>query len=113
MRRALLNMSLLLAVSASTASAQTRGPWDGVWTGLLRNNAGVVLPISITIGKDKVLSFTLQGEPFAVQYSRISAGEALFGDRNNYSVELKKTGAGVEAWLRGRHGYEVASLARQ
>ena len=112
-RRALLNMSLLLVVSASTAAAQTRGPWDGVWTGLLHNNAGVVLPISITIGKDKVLNFALQGEPFAIQYSKISAGDVLFGDRGNYTVELKNTGAGVVASLRGRHGYEVASLARQ
>jgi len=111
-RRVLFSAPLWL-ILASGGYAQSAWRWDGTWTGMLQNRASVISPISITIAKDKVMNFSLRGAPFAVQYSKVTANDVQFGDRDHYSVRLKRTNDGVAATLWGRSGSEMASLAKQ
>jgi hypothetical protein len=111
-RRVLFSVPLWL-ILASGGYAQTASKWDGTWTGMLQNRASVISPISITISKDKVVNFSLRGAPYDIRYSNVTSNDVQFGDRDHYSVRLKRTSGGVAATLSGRSGSEMASLAKQ
>ena len=101
---------LALLISAGATPAQEKGAWDGTWTGLLRNAA----PIAVTIAGDKVVSYTIQGAPFDIQYSEVTPTKVSFGDRDHYFMKLTKTGETTAAAIvHGRLGYGSASLAKQ
>jgi hypothetical protein len=106
----LIAVPLAFLVPIATASAQEKSAWNGTWTGLLRNTA----PIAVTIAGDKVVSYTIQGAPFDIQYSEVTAAKVSFGDRDHYFMKLTKTGdTTASAIVHGRLGYGLASLAKQ
>jgi hypothetical protein len=111
-RRVLFSAPLWL-ILASGGYAQSAWKWDGTWTGMLQNRASVISPMAITIAKGKVVNFSLRGAPFDIQYSKVTSDDVQFGDRDHYSVRLKRTSDGVAATLWGRSGSEMASLAKQ
>jgi hypothetical protein len=112
-RRFLLITALpALLTSAQAVWAQAAWSWDGTWTGTL----GKVhpWPMSVMITDGKVVSYTLKSTPFDIQYSKVGPTTFSFGDRDNYSVKLKKTGdATASARVHGRIGYGTAILTKQ
>jgi hypothetical protein len=103
-------MPLALLIGADTARAGHNGAWDGAWTGML----GKTSPVSVTIAKNKVVSYTFMGAPMPIQYSTLDAGKVLFGDRDHYIVTLAKTGATTASALyHGRDGDASATLVKQ
>jgi hypothetical protein len=106
----LIAVPLALFVSATASRAEEKGAWDGTWTGLLGN----VSPIAVTIESGKVVSYTIRGAAFDIQYSNVTPSKVSFGDRDHYFMKLTKTGdATATARVHGRLGYGSASLARQ
>ena len=85
--------------------------WDGTWSGKLgRQNPW---PVTVVIAGGKVVSFTEKGVAFDVSFSKVKSNAMIFGDRSNYEVKLKKTGADAAAGeLHGRLGAGPAQLTR-
>jgi hypothetical protein len=112
-RRILLIAFLpMLLLQGRVADAQNQSSWDGAWTGVM----GKVdpSPISILIAKDKVVGYTVRGAPFDIQYSRVTPTSVSFGDREHYSMKLKKTSdATASGQVHGRIGYGAVSLSKQ
>jgi len=109
-RRLLAIVPVMFLVSASGAGAAENWSWDGVWKGMLGKSSA----ISITIKKDKVVTYAFRGAPIAVAYSKLTPDSVSFGDREHYNVTLKKTGeASAEAVYHGRLSDVSAALARQ
>jgi hypothetical protein len=111
-RRLLLSVIPLVVLAGAKAEADTASSWDGTWTGLMgRLNPA---PISVTIAQNKVVSYTVRGAPFDIQYSRITPATVSFGDRDHYSVRLTRTGdKSASARAHGRIGYGFTSLTKQ
>ncbi len=82
-----------LATAGATRAADER-PWDGAWTGSLRN----ISPISVTIEGDKVVSYAVKGAPIPIAYDKVAPNSVSFGDRDNY---------------HGRMGYATTTLTKQ
>jgi hypothetical protein len=102
----------MLLISAHAVRAQAAWSWDGTWTGTL--GPANPWPMSITITQGKVVSYTLKGTRFDVQYSKISPTTVSFGDRDNYVVKLRKTGdATASARTHGHISNGTASLTKQ
>jgi hypothetical protein len=104
---------LSLAVVASAASyGQSASPWDGTWKGMQgRIDPG---PVAISIAHGQVVSYTLRGSPFAIQYSSVTPTSVSFGDRDHYFVTLEKTGEATAAgMIRGRLGEGNFRITRQ
>jgi hypothetical protein len=100
-----------LLISAPAAQAQNASPWDGTWKGTM----GRIAPsdIAITIAQGKVVSYTVRGAPYDIQYSKLTAATVSFGDRDNYFMKLKKTSdTTAMAKVHGRLGSGVASLTK-
>jgi hypothetical protein len=109
-RLLLIAVPLAFLNPAGVSWAQEKSAWDGTWTGLLRNTA----PIAVTIAGDKVVSYTIQGAAFDIQYSEVTPTKVSFGDRDHYFMKLTRTGdATASAIVHGRLGYGLASLAKQ
>jgi hypothetical protein len=50
-------------------------------------------PVSVTIARGKVISYEIRGgQPFEIAYSKVTFKTVSFGDRDNYDVEIIKTG---------------------
>ena len=109
--RRFLLIGIPLALLASSAThAQDHGSWEGTWVGLLDKTA----PIAITIADDKVVSYTIKGAPHDIQYNKITATTASFGDRDHYFMKLTRTSdTTASARVHGRLGYLYASLTKQ
>ena len=92
LNRRLLPIALLPALlfASGLACAQSAPSWDGLWTGVEGNIASA--PIQIAIVDGKVISYTLNGAPFSVQYSSVTSSAVSFGDHDHYFVKLKRTG---------------------
>jgi hypothetical protein len=98
-----------LAAAGATRAAGERS-WDGAWTGSLRN----ISPISVTIEGDKVVSYAVKGARLPIAYGKVAPGSVSFGDRDNYSMTLTRTGeATALARYHGRMGFATATLTRQ
>jgi hypothetical protein len=111
-RSLLIAAAVLLAVEvlATSAQAQDTGTWNGTWAGLMNNKA----PIAISIAGDKVVSYAIEGAPFAIQYSKVTAADVSFGDRTHYAVKLTRTSDTTAAEVaHGRLGYGRAALTKQ
>lgn len=106
----LIAISLAFSIPVGAAQAAEKATWNGTWVGLLGNMS----PIAVTIANDKVVSYTIRGAPFDIQYSNVTATKVSFGDRDNYFMKLVRTGdATAAARVHGRLGYGSASLAKQ
>jgi hypothetical protein len=90
--RRLLPMALLpgLLFASGFARAQDAQSWDGIWTGVDGTIGSA--PIQIAIADGKVISYTLKGAPFSIQYSNVTPTTISFGDRDHYFVKLRRTG---------------------
>lgn len=98
-----------LCFGAVSAEAQSAASWNGVWTGI----EGAA-PIQIAIADGKVISYTLQGAPFIVVYSKITPTSVSFGDRDHYFVRLDKTGATTASGqFHDRSGAGALSLTKE
>jgi hypothetical protein len=100
-----------LLISAPAAQAQMASPWDGTWKGTM----GRIVPsdITITIAQGKVVSYTVRGAPYDIQYSKLTPDAVSFGDKDNYFMKLKKTSdTTAMAKVHGRLGSGVASLTK-
>jgi hypothetical protein len=100
---------LALTVCVHAAPAGEKSVWDGVWTGNFGNGS----KISVTVADNKVTNYSYRGAPLKVSYNRIADGALSFGDRENYTMSLKRTGDGAaKATYFGRHGVIAASLSK-
>jgi hypothetical protein len=100
-------LALFIPMAAGLAAD---GSWDGTWTGLLNNKA----PIAVTIANGKVVSYTIKGAPFDVQYSNITPMTVSFGDHDHLGVELTRTGDRTASeTVHGRGGFGKAVLTKQ
>jgi hypothetical protein len=71
------------------AAVQAGSSWDGAWTGKLNNSE----PVSVTISGGKVVGYAIRdGQPFSINYSRVTLSTVSFGDVDNYTVKITKTG---------------------
>jgi hypothetical protein len=72
-------------------------------------------PVSVTIAGGKVVGYAIRGgEPFGIEYSRITLTTVSFGDRGNYVVRITKTGATTASGTaHGPLGDGSASLKKQ
>ena len=94
------------------AFAQGEKSWDGVWSGV--QGKGHAAPIQLSITDGKVVSYTLEGSPFQVQYSSITPTTVSFGDRDHCFVRLKRTGdTTAMGKIHGRIGTGALMLTRQ
>jgi hypothetical protein len=106
----LIAIPLALLIPTAASQAASNGSWDGTWAGLLHNMS----PISITIAQDKVVSYTVKGTPFDIQYSKVTPTGVSFGDRDHYYMKITKTSdTTASAVVHGRLGYGSASLTKQ
>ncbi len=106
--------TFLSALLFTLVAAEAAGPsaWQGTWVGTVGRQKP--WPISITIADGKVVKYSLDGEPFAVQFSRVTRTEADFGDRDNYLIELERVNASTAfGKLHSREGDGRVSLVRQ
>jgi hypothetical protein len=111
--RGFLSVTILTAtlLSAQASWGADASSWDGTWNGSL----GKVKPwpISVSIANGKVVSFTEEGVPFDVQYTKITQDVVFFGDQAHYSMKLIKTGdTTASAKVHGRHGVGTGSLTK-
>jgi hypothetical protein len=106
----LVAVPLLFLVSLTTSQASDVQTWNGTWSGLLNKNA----PISVTIANGKVTSYTIEGAPFNIRYSKLTPTTVSFGDRDHYAVTLTKTGDTTASEIaHGRNGFGSGSLTKQ
>jgi hypothetical protein len=106
----LIAVPFAFLVPADASLAQEKSAWNGTWTGLLGNTS----PIAVTIADDKVVSYTIRGAAFDIQYSQVTPTKVSFGDRDHYFMKLTKTGdTTASARVHGRLGYGSAALAKQ
>ena len=104
-------LSCILARGALAGQQEGAPVWDGTWVGDFGRSPA--WPISITIVDGKVASYLAKGAPFNIQYSEVTQKKVSFGDRDNYSMILKRTSAATaSARVHGRHGDGFASLIR-
>ena len=110
-RRMFFVLSIMaLAACAYAAPAQEKSPWDGVWTGTLGGSS----KIAMTIAGNQVTAYLYRGAQIPVSYNKVAGDSVSFGDRDNYSVSIKRIGEGhAKATYHGRHGDIAASLTRQ
>ena len=107
-------IALALALLSPAADASEQNSWDGTWTGTMGRLPTVKSPIAVTIAKDKVVSYTVSGAPFDVQYSSVSPAAVSFGDHEHYFVTIKRTGdTTASAIAHGRKGFGTSSLTKQ
>lgn len=112
--RRLLPIALLpgLLFASGFARAQQAPSWDGIWTGVEGKIASA--PIQIAIVDGKVISYTLQGAPFAVAYSNVTSTTLSFGDHDHYFVKLKRTGETTAAGhFHDRAGASAVALTKE
>jgi hypothetical protein len=89
-RQFLFAVPLALLIPATASQAASSRSWDGTWAGLLNKSE----PVSITIMGGKVVGYAIRGgAPFGIEYSKVTLTTVSFGDRDNYKVEITKTGA--------------------
>src|SRR5579872_2904178 len=89
--RRLLFAVLSLCPAAASAAGQGAPSWDGIWTGV--EAKADAAPIQIAIIDGKVVSYTFEGAPLVVSFSKITPTSVSFGDRDHYFVRLDRTGA--------------------
>jgi hypothetical protein len=108
-----LSIGFLLAFVAPAAASQAASNklWDGTWSGLLNHSE----PVSVTIAGGRVVGYAIRGgEPFGIQYSKVTLNSVSFGDRVNYSVIITKKSASTAFGVaHGPMGDGSASLTRQ
>jgi hypothetical protein len=106
---ALLLPALLLF--SAPALAQSVQSWNGVWAGVQGAQAA---PILVSIADGKVVSYTLKGSPFEIQYSSVTPATVSFGDHDHYFVKLRRTGdTTASGKIHGRLGVGALSLTKQ
>jgi hypothetical protein len=112
-RRLLLAAALpavLLFVAPTLAQAEQS--WNGTWIGVQGKRHAA--PIKLAIVDGKVVSYSLEGSSFDIQYSDVTPTTVSFGDHDHYFVKLKRTGdATASGKVHGRLGTGVVSLTRQ
>jgi hypothetical protein len=86
----LFTVPLALLLPAAASQAASSRSWDGTWAGLLNNSE----PVSITIAGGKVVGYAIRGgAPYGIEYSKVTVTTVSFGDHDNYTVRITKTGA--------------------
>jgi hypothetical protein len=110
--KTLASAAVLIIVLASAGSALAADVnWDGTWSGKLGRQDP--WPVTVVIAGGKVVSFTERGVAFGVSFSKVKPNAVVFGDKVNYQVKLKKTGADAAAGeVHGRLGAGPAQLTR-
>jgi hypothetical protein len=104
----------LAFASLPPAAHSSERSWDGTWTGVMGRLPTVKSPVAVTIAKDKVVSYTVRGAPFDIQYSSVTPASVSFGDREHYFVTINRTGdTTASAIAHGRKGFGTSSLTRQ
>jgi hypothetical protein len=113
MGRQLLAFAVPLALLATAAPSQAGSDksWDGTWAGLLNNSE----PVSVTISGGKVVGYAIRGgEPFGIGYSKVTLTSVSFGDHDNYTVTITKTGTrSATGTAQSPLGTGSASLIKQ
>jgi hypothetical protein len=106
-----LAVPLALLAGAAPSKAGSNQTWDGTWSGMLNNSE----PVSVTISGGKVVGYAIRGgSPFGIGYSKVTLTSVSFGDNDNYSVKIIKTGAkSATGTADGPLGHGSASLTRQ
>jgi hypothetical protein len=102
----------LAAVAGAPSYGQSASIWDGTWTGMQgRVDPG---PIAISIAHGQVVSYTIRGAPFRIEYSNVTPTSVSFGDADHYFVKLEKTGdTTASGKIRGRLGEGHFRITRQ
>ena len=102
-------MAIILAGAGGARAADMN--WDGAWSGKLGSQNP--WPVTVVIAHGKVVRFTERGVAFDVSFSKVKPNAVVFGDKFNYQVKLKRTGADAAAGeLHGRLGAGPAQLTR-
>ena len=113
MGRQLLAFAVPLALLATAAPSQAGSDksWDGTWAGLLNNSE----PVSVTISDGKVVGYAIRGgEPFGIGYNKVTLTSVSFGDHDNYTVTITKTGTeSATGTAQSPLGTGSASLIKQ
>jgi hypothetical protein len=112
---AALPFSFFLAGSAQAASKRrshhSNYSWDGTWSGSWGGSASEAT--TITIVRNKVVSYTYQGASTAVSASNVTATTVTYGE-NGVRVVLTRTGPKTAgASLHSSQGDTTAVLTRQ
>jgi hypothetical protein len=112
---AALPLSFFLAGSPRAAARRRSRPsghsWDGTWSGNWGGSAAQAT--SITIVRNRVVSYTYQGASTAVSASKVTATTVVYGD-NGVRVVLTRTGPGTaNGSLHSSQGDATAALTRQ
>jgi len=107
----LISFPLAVMVSPQLAQGASNRIWDGIWSGVLNKNE----PVSVTISGGRVIAYTIRGgEPYPIEYNKVTATSVSFGDRTNYAVIIKRTSAkSAVGTAHGPMGDGSASLTKQ
>ena len=99
-------LSLLFA---SSLQAAPKSSWDGTWSGLWGGRDST----SITIARNRVVSYAYQGASTPVAQSKVTPKRIIYVS-NGITVTLTKTGkATASATLHSSQGDATAELTRQ
>ena len=112
MGHGLLTAGLIVAVLIPAAArAASKSWWDGTWAGLLNKSE----PVTVTIAGGRVVGYAIRGgEPFGIQYSRVTLSTVSFGDREHFTVSIKKQSDSTAfGFAHSPMGDGSASLSRQ
>ena len=108
-RSVLAALAASLALPSRPSFAMNPPSWDGHWSGKLDN----AYPVSIDIEGNKAVGYKFMGAPVPVKFSDIKNDALIFGDPDNYSFKLTRTGDGAAIGrYHGRRGYSKALLRR-
>ena len=108
-RRMVLASIPLTLLFASSLQAAPRSSWDGTWSGLWGGRDST----SITIARNRVVSYEYQGVSTPVAKSKVTPKTAIYIS-SGITVTLTKTGKSTAfATLHSSQGDATAELTKQ
>ena len=94
---------------ASTLQAAPKSSWDGTWSG----SWGGRDPTSITIVRNRVVSYEYQGASTPVAKSRVTPRRVVYVSNGVTVTLIKTSNATASATLHSSQGDTTAKLTRQ
>jgi hypothetical protein len=100
-RSVLAALTVSVALPLSPSLAMNAPSWDGHWSGKLDNTYAV----SIDVAGNRAVGYAFMGAPVAVKFSNVKNDALIFGDPDNYSFKLTRTGGATAIGsYHGRRG---------
>jgi hypothetical protein len=108
-RRMVLASIPLSLLFATSPQAAPKGSWDGTWSGLWGGRDST----SITIARNRVVSYEYQGTSTPVAMSRVTPQRVVYVSNGVTVTLIKTSNTTASATLHSSQGDATAKLVRQ